>query len=87
MSLAIPDERIAAKIHVIRGKKVMIDRDLATLYRVETGTLNQSVRRNIHRFPDDFMFQLNTEEFENLISQFVISSYETSINQDVGFRG
>lgn len=63
------------KIYVIRGQKVMLDRDLAELYQVETRILNQQVKRNIKRFPDDFMFQLSKEEFENLISQNVTSSW------------
>ncbi len=67
---------IRSKIYIIRGKQVMIDRDLAELYQVENRALNQAVKRNSDRFPDDFMFQLTKEEFENLISQFVISSSE-----------
>jgi hypothetical protein len=55
----IPSERIVSKIYVIRSKKVMLDRDLAELYNVETKVLNQAVRRNIERFPGDFLFQLN----------------------------
>ena len=66
---------IERKIYFIRGKKVMIDRDLAVLYGVETGHLNQAVSRNLNRFPPDFMFQLNSREFKNLISQFGISSW------------
>ena len=58
------------------NKQVMIDRDLAELYQVENRALNQAVKRNSDRFPDDFMFQLTKEEHENLISQFVISSSE-----------
>jgi hypothetical protein len=54
--VAIPNERIVGRIFLIRGKKVMIDRDLAELYSVETKVLNQAVRRNIERFPEDFMF-------------------------------
>ena len=61
-------------IHEIRGKKVMLDFDLARLYQVETRTLNQSVKRNLKRFPPDFMFQLTKEEAQNMMSQFVISS-------------
>ncbi|MCD7779827.1 MAG: ORF6N domain-containing protein [Candidatus Gastranaerophilales bacterium] len=60
-------------IYVIRGQKVMLDSDLAMLYQVETKVLNQAVKRNIERFPNDFMFQLSKEEFENLRSQFVTS--------------
>ncbi|MFH0858801.1 MAG: ORF6N domain-containing protein [Candidatus Omnitrophota bacterium] len=66
-------ETIAARIFEIRGKKVMIDRDLAVLYGVETRILNQAVRRNINRFPEDFMFSLTRKEIMNL-SQNVISS-------------
>lgn len=69
----IPDSRIASRIFFIRGKKVMLDRDLAELYGVETRTLNQAVRRNPERFPSDFMFQLNVREMEIWISQIVIS--------------
>jgi len=71
----IPDEQVISKIYLIRGQKVMLDRDLAALYQVETRILNQAVHRNKDRFPKDFMFQLTEEEFENLISQFVISSW------------
>jgi hypothetical protein len=68
-------ELIQNKIFIIRGKKVMFDKDLAELYGVETFRLNEQVRRNIKRFPPDFMFQLTKAEFENLISQFAISSW------------
>ncbi len=70
----IPDERIANKVLLIRGIKVMLDRDLAELYDVETRRLNEQVSRNRERFPDDFMFQLSKEEFENWKSQFAISN-------------
>ena len=76
MAKLLPEEIIAEKIFLIRGQKVMIDRDLAELYGVETRILNQAVRRNIKRFPEDFMFQLTTEEMKNWISQFVISNRE-----------
>ncbi len=69
----IPVELIERKIYLIRGHKVMIDRDLAEMYGVETRVLNQSVRRNSDRFPDDFMFALTRDEIMNL-SQIVISS-------------
>ncbi len=65
----VTTEQITEKIYLIRGAKVMLDRDLASLYRVETKYLKQSVRRNINRFPDDFMFELSKEEFANLKSQ------------------
>jgi len=72
----LPDEKIINNIFVIRNKKVMIDRDLAELYGVETRVLNQAVRRNTKRFPEDFMFQMTTEEFNNWKSQIVISKKE-----------
>jgi len=74
MSEIIPQEIINSKILIIRGKKVMLDRDLAALYGVETRMLNQAVLRNIRRFPDDFMFQLTKEEMDNWKSQIVISN-------------
>lgn len=71
----IPQEIIENKILLIRGRKVMLDKDLAMLYGVETFNLNKAVKRNIDRFPEDFMFQLNNEEFKNLIFHFGISSW------------
>ena len=71
----VPNEVIASKIYLIRGQKVMLDRDLAQLYDVETRTLIQAVKRNIERFPSDFMFQLSQDEFKILISQIVTSSW------------
>ncbi|MEK6527375.1 MAG: ORF6N domain-containing protein [Nitrospirota bacterium] len=73
MKELIPVEIIERKIYIIRGHKVMLDRDLAEMYVVETRVLNQAVRRNIDRFPDDFMFSLSREEIMR-ISQIVISS-------------
>ncbi len=67
----VPQETIEGKILLIRGKKVILDRDLAVLYGVETRVLNQAVKRNVKRFPEDFMFQLVKEEYDSLISQFV----------------
>jgi ORF6N domain len=69
----IPAERIEKSIYLIRGEKVMMDRDLAALYGVETKVLKQAVRRNLDRFPEDFMFVLNPTEFTNWRSQFVTS--------------
>ncbi|MGE3610887.1 MAG: ORF6N domain-containing protein [Bacteriovoracaceae bacterium] len=66
-------QKIEAMIYTIRGQKVMLDRDLAALYRVETKRLNEQVKRNIDRFPLDFMFRLTAEEFEVLKSQFATS--------------
>ncbi len=66
----IPTERIEKAILLIRGQKVMLDRDLAKLYGVTTGNLNKGVKRNLDRFPEDFMFQLTKEESQNLIFQF-----------------
>ena len=65
---------IQSKIYEIRGQKVMLDRDLAEMYEVQTKALNQAVKRNIDRFPEDFMFQLTNEETQNWRSQFVTSN-------------
>lgn len=73
ISLSITDERVISKIYLIRGKKVMLDRDLAAMYHVETRVLNQAVRRNEKRFPPDFMFQLTKQELALWISQNVTS--------------
>lgn len=75
MDKLIPVERIENRILLIRGQKVMLDRDLAELYGVATRDLNKAVTRNIDRFPKDFMFQLNRYEFENLKFQFGTSSW------------
>ena len=66
MNGLIPVERIENKIFLIRGHKVMLDRDLAELYQVLTKNLNKAVKRNASRFPEDFMFQLTKEEFERM---------------------
>lgn len=71
----LPDEIIVNKIYFIREQKVMIDSDLAKLYGVETRRLNEQVKRNILRFPEDFMFQLTETEFENWKSQIAASSW------------
>ena len=71
----IPIEIIEKKIYLIRNQKVMLSVDLAELYGVETRALNQAVKRNIERFPEDFMFQLDDSEFQNLKSQIVTSSW------------
>ncbi len=71
----IPRDRIEASIYYMRGEKVMLDRDLAKLYGVTTGNLNKAVKRNIKRFPEEFMFQLSDKEFKNLKFQFGISSW------------
>jgi len=68
-------EVIATKILVIRGKRVMLDRDLAKLYGVTTFNLNKAVKRNLKRFPNDFMYQLTRQEVKNLIFHFGISSW------------
>jgi hypothetical protein len=71
----IPDDVVINKIYFIRNQKVMLDRDLAELYSVETKRLNEQVKRNLSRFPEDFMFQLSEIEFQNLKSQFATSSW------------
>ena len=68
--MAIPEDIISSKIYWIREQKVMLDRDLAELYQVETKQLKRQVRRNMERFPEDFMFELSPEEFKNWRSQF-----------------
>ena len=75
MNDTIPSEIILSKIIVIRGKKVILDKDLAMLYKVETAQLKRQVRRNQDRFPDDFMFELTAGEFETLRCQIGISSW------------
>lgn len=72
----IPSDRIEQAIYFIRGKKIMLDSDLAKLYGIETKALVRAMKRNIERFPEDFMFKLTKVEFENLKSQFVISGFE-----------
>lgn len=74
VSVEISESTIRSLIHVVRGKQVMLDSDLAMLYQVETGNLNKAMKRNIKRFPEEFCFQLTKEEYENLIFQFGISS-------------
>ena len=76
-----PVEQIESLILTIRSKQVILDRDLARLYGVETGRLNEQVKRNIERFPEDFMFQLTKEEFEDWKSQFAISNGDSSRSQ------
>ena len=73
-SIDLSEELISNKIYFIRNQKVMFDRNLARLYGIETRVSKQAVRRNISRFPDDFMFELNKSEFENWRSQFVTSN-------------
>lgn len=75
-SIIITEENVINKIYLIRNKKVMIDRDLAEMYGIETRSLNQSVKRNQKRFPGDFMFQLTMQEFEDWKSQNVMTNRE-----------
>lgn len=74
-NISVPEEIIANKIFLIREKKVMLDSDLAELYKVETKRLNEQVKRNMSRFPGDFMFQLTKEEWMHLKSQYATSSW------------
>ena len=74
-TLIIPDELVIRKIYLIRNQKVMLDSDLADLYGEETKRINEQVKRNFERFPEDFMFQLTDNEFTNLKSQFATSSW------------
>ena len=73
--LVVPDEVVMNKIYVIRNQKVMLDKDLADLYQVETKQLKRQVKRNIERFPEDFMFELTQLEYENLRCQIGTSSW------------
>ncbi|MEO8589455.1 MAG: ORF6N domain-containing protein, partial [Flavobacteriales bacterium] len=74
--VTIPDEVVERKIYVVRGQKVMLDRDLSTLYGVDTRRLKEQVRRNIERFPPDFMFEMTDAELEEWRSQFATSNKE-----------
>jgi ORF6N domain len=78
-------EQIARTIFVIRGQKVMLSQDLAALYGVSVGALTQAMKRNADRFPEDFVFQLSAEEFANLKSQIVISSWGGSRSRPLAF--
>ena len=71
----MPDELIMNKIYLVRGRKVMLDEDLAELYQVTSGNLNKAVARNLKRFPPDFLFRLTDEEFKNLLFQNGIASW------------
>ena len=81
----IPDDIVMNKIYFIRNQKVMLDKDLSELYCVETRTLKQQVKRNIERFPIDFMSQLTKDEYNNLRSQIVISSWGGSRYMPLAF--
>lgn len=76
IEISIPDEVIMSKIYLLRGRKVMLDRDLAELYGVETKQLKRAVRRNIERFPEDFMFEMAKIELENWRYRFGTSNKE-----------
>ncbi len=77
--LAISQKYIESKIYVFRNTQVMLDRDLAEMYRVETRVLNQAVKRNLERFPEEFRFQLKESEFEEWKSQIVMSNEDRAI--------
>ena len=83
--LTSEDEIIISKIYFIRDKKIMLDKDLAELYDVTTGNLNKAVKRNVKRFPEDFMFQLTEAEFKNLIFQSGTSSWGGTRKMPYGF--
>ena len=84
MENEISSLQIEKKIFVIRGVQVMVDRDIAEFYGVETRILNQAVKRNTNRFPKEFMFQMNDDEFENWKSQIVISNYSRGCPKSMG---
>lgn len=73
--IKMADDAILNKIYLIRNTKIMLDKDLAALYNVDTRDLNKAVKRNLRRFPEDFMFQLNNQEFKNLMFQIGTSSW------------
>ena len=77
----VPPERIERSILLIRGHKVMLDADLAALYGVTTKRLNEQVKRNRNRFPEDFMFQLTTKEWADLTSQIAMSNAQSNRSQ------
>jgi len=77
MKALIPAEVIERKIYLMRGQKVMLDKDLAVLYGVKPIRLREQVKRNIRRFPDDFMFQLDEKEIDFMVSQNAIPSHKT----------
>ena len=79
-SLTVSDDAVISKIHLIRGQKVMLDMDLSALYGVETRYLKRQVKRNIERFPEDFMFELSPEELEN---SSVAAATQTSFPSNV----
>ncbi len=81
----IADEEIVNKIFFVRNKKIMLDKELAILYNVTTGNLNKAVKRNLKRFPEDFMFQLNETEFKNLIFQIGTSNWGGTRKMPYGF--
>ena len=74
LQLLVAEQKILNRIYVIRGQKIMLDEDLAEMYKVGTRRLNEQVKRNISRFPKDFMFTLRSKEYENLMSQNATSS-------------
>ena len=76
-NITIQDQFLVNKIHVIRGTKVMLDSDLAELYGVESKRINEQVKRNAKRFPEDFMFKLSKDEWKTLRSQFATSNFQT----------
>jgi len=82
----IPQEIIEKRILLIRGQKVMLDKDLAELYQVETYNLNKAVKRNRERFPNDFMFPLTGEEFKNLIFHFGRSKLVVAVGHHKEFK-
>lgn len=84
--IAINESIISNKIYIVRNQKVMLDRDLAELYNVETKVLKQAVRRNIDRFPEDFKFEMTTEELEIWRSQFVTSKSDKSLSKGLRYK-
>ncbi|OYX22564.1 MAG: hypothetical protein B7Z16_04265 [Algoriphagus sp. 32-45-6] len=86
MNELLTEERVLQLIHKIRNQKVMLDSDLAEMYGVPTKRLNEQVKRNLDRFPDDFMFQLTQEEWENLKSQIATASWVRTLKTEANPR-
>ena len=84
--ITINESIISNKIYIVRNQKVMLDRDLAELYDVETKRLKEAVKRNIERFPEDFMFEMTSEELENWRSQFATSNSDASLSKGLRYK-
>ena len=80
IELSLSEDYLSTSIYIIRGEKIILDRDIARLYGIPTKALKQAVKRNLNRFPMDFMFELSPEEFQNWRSQFVTSNSDKMVH-------